>query len=262
MSLMGMRMERVKKQLCNQIGLTLVEMLVAVAISGILVTAIYTAYVIQQKSYVVQEQVAETQQNLRAAMLRMLDEIRQAACDPTGNADARILTATATRFRFTTDIGGDAVNANESDGDTDDANEDVEYGLSNANDANGNGIADGGGLDWSTSVSLGRQTGGAGGFQPVADLIDALEFSYVMADGTSTTAPAELDDIRAVQISLLARGGRPDPDAQFSDDSTYMTASGAVWVPGDTDGDGVRDVVDNFRRRFVVFTIYIRNQEF
>lgn len=236
----------------DESGLTLVEMLIAVAISGILVTAIYTAYVIQQKSYVVQEQVVDTQQNLRAAMIRMLDEIRQAGCDPTGKADARILTATATRFRFTADIAGDAVNTNEADGDTNDANEDVEYGLSNANDANGNGIADGGGADWSTSVSLGRQTGGAGGFQPVADLIDAVEFSYVMADGTTTTAPAVQGDIRAVQISLLARGGRPDPDAKFVDRSTYTTAAGTIWDPPD----------DNFRRRFVVFTIYLRNLEF
>lgn len=250
-------------------GFTLVEMLVAVAISGILVTAIYTAYVIQQKSYVVQEQVAETQENLRAAMTRLLSEIRQAGCDPTQTAGAGILQATATRFQFTADIGGNAVNTNEADGATDDANEDVTFGMSATDDANGNGIADGGGTDWSVPGQLGRNTGG--GLQPAAELIDAMEFNYILADGTSTNGSgiatatqanspiASLADIRAVQVSLLARGARPDPDGKFFDNSTYMTAAGTVWVPGDTNGDGVREVRDNFRRRFVIITIHLRN---
>ena len=238
-------------------GFTLVEMLLAVTISGILVAAIYTAYVIQQKSYVVQEQVAETQENLRAAMFRLLSEIRQAGCDPTGHAGAGILQATATSFRFTADIGGDPVNPNMADGIIS-ANEDVTFGMSAADDANGNGIADNGGADWSSPGHLGRATGG-GALQPVAELIDALEFNYILADGTATNgsgvvsatqnnAPiANLRDIRAVQVSLLARGARPDP--KFVSNATYATASGVVWAPPN----------DHFRRRFVIVTIQIRN---
>lgn len=254
-------------------GFTLVEMLVAVAISGILVVAIYTAYVIQQKSYVVQEQVAETQQNLRAAMIRLLSEIRQAGCDPTGAAGAGIVQATATRFQFTADIGGNAVNPNMADGliGAPATNENVTFGMSAANDANGNGIADGGGAgnDWRVPGALGRDTGG--GLQPAAELIDAVEFNYILADGTSTNgsgiatatqtnaAISNPGDIRAVQVSLLARGARPDPDGKFFDNSTYTTAAGTVWVPGDTNGDGARDFTDNFRRRFVIVTIQLRN---
>lgn len=254
-------------------GFTLVEMLVAVAISGILVVAIYSAYVIQQKSYVVQEQVAETQENLRAAMIRLLSEIRQAGCDPTQAAGAGILQATATSFQFTADIGGNAVNPNEADGiiGLPATNENITFGMSATDDANGNGIADGGGADWSVPGQLGRNTGG--GLQPAAELIDAMEFNYILADGTSTNGSgiatatqanssiASLSDIRAVQVSLLARGARPDPDGKFFDNSTYMTAAGTVWVPGDTNGDGVREVQDNFRRRFVIITIHLRNME-
>lgn len=245
----------------GEAGLTLVEMLVAVAISGILVVAIYTAYVVQQKSYVVQEQVAETQENLRAAMFRLLSEIRMAGCDPTQKSGAGILQATRTSFRFTSDLGGAAPNTNEADGiiGAPGTNEDITFGMSAANDADGNGIADGGviGADWSVPGTLGRNTGG--GLQPAAELIDALEFNYILADGTSTTAPAALNDIRSVQVSLLARGARPDPDAKFFDNATYTTASGQVWTPGDTNGDGVREVRDNFRRRFVIVTIQLRN---
>lgn len=249
-------------------GFTLVELLVAMAISGILISAIYSAYVFQQKSYVVQEQVAETQENLRASMIRLLSDIRQAGCDPTQTAGAGILEATATRFRFTADIGGGAVNLDEADGDTFDANENIAFGISRLalevpaggiiGDANNNGIADGGGVDWSIPGQLGRDSGD-GVMQPAAELIDAVEFNYILADGTSTTAPVFLNDIRAVQISLLARGARPDPDANFFDSSTFTTASGRVWIPGDTNGDGVRDVPDNFRRRFVIVTIKLRN---
>ncbi|MCX5885420.1 MAG: prepilin-type N-terminal cleavage/methylation domain-containing protein, partial [Proteobacteria bacterium] len=49
-------------------GFTLVELLVAMAISGIVVAAVYTAFVTQQKSYTVQDQVAETQQNARVGL--------------------------------------------------------------------------------------------------------------------------------------------------------------------------------------------------
>lgn len=239
-------------------GFTLVEMLIAVAISGILVVAIYTAYVIQQKSYVVQEQVAETQENLRAAMTRLLSEIRQAGCDPEGTADARILEATSTRFHFTADLGGNPVNANMADGIIGAANEDITFGMAATVDANGNGIADGGGgADWSVTGQLGRDTGG--NLQPAAELIDAVEFNYILADGTATnssgvatatqanTPIATLSDIRAVQVSLLARGARPDE--KFVNTQTYTTASGVVWDPPD----------DNFRRRFVIVTIQLRN---
>lgn len=225
-------------------GFSLVEMMIAVAISGILVIAIYSAYVIQQKSYVVQEQVAETQENLRAAMTRLLSEIRQAGCDPEEADVAGILQATSTSFRFTADVGGDPVDANMADG-VIGVNEDITFGMSAADDTNGNGIADGGGADWSVTGQLGRNTGG--GLQPIAELIDAVEFNYILASGASSTAPANPGDIRAVQVSLLARGARPDE--KFVNTATYTTASGVVWDPPN----------DNFRRRFVIVTINLRN---
>jgi prepilin-type N-terminal cleavage/methylation domain-containing protein len=71
-------------------GFTLVEFLVAIGISAIVLAAIYSVYYAQQKSYVVQEQVAEMQQNLRAAMYIMAREIRMAGYDPTGRGVAAI----------------------------------------------------------------------------------------------------------------------------------------------------------------------------
>jgi prepilin-type N-terminal cleavage/methylation domain-containing protein len=59
-------------------GFTLVELLVAMAISGIVVAAVYTAFITQQKSYTVQDQVAETQQNARVGLDLIAREVRMA----------------------------------------------------------------------------------------------------------------------------------------------------------------------------------------
>jgi type IV pilus assembly protein PilW len=59
-------------------GLTLIELLIALAISAILIAAIYRTFIGQQKSYTVQEQVADMQQNVRVAISKMMREIRMA----------------------------------------------------------------------------------------------------------------------------------------------------------------------------------------
>ena len=59
-------------------GVTLIELLIALVISAILVAGIYRAFIHQQRNYVIQEQVADMQQNVRVAINRMMREIRMA----------------------------------------------------------------------------------------------------------------------------------------------------------------------------------------
>ena len=59
-------------------GLTLIELLVAFVISGLLIAGLYRTFIGQQKTYTVQEQVVDMQQNVRAAVNRMMSEIRMA----------------------------------------------------------------------------------------------------------------------------------------------------------------------------------------
>jgi prepilin-type N-terminal cleavage/methylation domain-containing protein len=59
-------------------GITLIELLVALVISGLLIAAAYRIFNGQQKTKVVQEQVVDMQQNVRAAINRMMTEIRMA----------------------------------------------------------------------------------------------------------------------------------------------------------------------------------------
>jgi prepilin-type N-terminal cleavage/methylation domain-containing protein len=57
-------------------GLTLIELLVALAISALIIGALYRTFVGQQKTYTVQEQVVEMRQNVRGAISNMMRELR------------------------------------------------------------------------------------------------------------------------------------------------------------------------------------------
>jgi type IV pilus assembly protein PilW len=215
-------------------GFTLVELMITVAISGFIIAAIYSAYLAQQRSYVTQEQVAQMQQNIRAAMDIMTRELRMTGFDPTGGAITGIETANPGLISFTQDTN--------SDGDSDDSEENLSYSLYVAAD----GIQ-----------KLGRRDNNdaAPAFQAVAENFDVIEFNYLDATGAVT---ATLDDIHSVQISILARAGREDRD--FTNTMTYTPASGNVaWdINGATAGTG-NPPNDNFRRRLLITTIQCRN---
>jgi prepilin-type N-terminal cleavage/methylation domain-containing protein len=59
-------------------GLTLVELLVVLALSSILMAAMFGSFIGQQKSYAIQDQLVDVQQTLRASIDRMTREIRMA----------------------------------------------------------------------------------------------------------------------------------------------------------------------------------------
>ncbi len=208
----------------NSCGFTLVELMLTMAVSGIIVAAIYSAYMSQQRTYLAQEQVAEMQQNIRAAIDMMTREIRMAGYDPNATADAKIIEALPDRLSFTMDFNG---NGTLMDGSSFEANEKVAYRL-NANN------------------TLGRTTGNGVIAQPVAENISQLEFHYLDAANVATTTPA---NVRSVQISILARASKPDRD--FANTMTYTPASGATnnWGPYN----------DNFRRRLLITSIQCRN---
>ena len=222
----GKKVEKFKER-----GFTLIELLVVVALAGIVMAGIYSTYASQQKSYITQDQVAAMQQNLRAAMYYMGREIRMAGCDPTGDANARILNAGSATFSITLDITDNA-GTGDPDGDTSDANENITYLLY---DPDGDGITD-----------LGRDTGG--GNQLVAENIDALDFVYLDANGTVT---ATLSDIRSVQVTLVARTSRGDPG--YTNTTAYQNQQGITiyTAPG-----------DNNRRRLLTTFIRCRNLGF
>ena len=264
-------------------GFTLVELLVAMVISSIVMAAIYATYSAQLRSHVTQQKVVEMHQNARAAMFILEREIRLAGYDPLGGDVPQITTAQIDEIIFTMDItGGEADGLDndddgiidepgETDGDTDDDFEKIRYFLSN--DANDDGIAD------SLNCNLQRQYWEGGAWQPnletdpdatIAIDIDALNFTYLDADGNdlidysgALTPPqvpaADLDDIRSVQITIVARAGQNERQGlpgKKLDTKVYMNQQDR---PGD-DWDIILPAPnDKFRRIVLTGDVKCRN---
>jgi type IV pilus assembly protein PilW len=90
----------------NNRGFSLIELMMAMAISGIVIGSIFMTYRSQQKSYTAQEQITETQQTLRASIAIMNTDIRMAGFDPSEDLDASIITiSTVNALTFTRDDG-------------------------------------------------------------------------------------------------------------------------------------------------------------
>jgi prepilin-type N-terminal cleavage/methylation domain-containing protein len=65
----------------NNKGVTLIELLVALVIGGIIIGGIYRLFVAQTTAYTVQDQVIEVQQNIRSGMEILLRDLRMTGFD-------------------------------------------------------------------------------------------------------------------------------------------------------------------------------------
>jgi len=65
----------------NTKGLTLIELVVTLIISGIVIAGVYRIFVAQSKAFSVQDQVVEVQQNVRSAVELVLRDLRMAGYD-------------------------------------------------------------------------------------------------------------------------------------------------------------------------------------
>ena len=225
-------MKKCVAKMTNKGGYTIVELLVAIAISGIFMGAIYSAYTSQQRATLGQEQVSAMQRNLRSAMYFMEKEIRMAGCDPTGRAKIDvagslvppgIIQANANLMEFAADTDADGTIATD---------ERITYSLPGA-DLLRNG-------------------------QRIAENIDEINFVYLDTDGNNladdglgnVTDPENRAKIRSVQVTVLARTGKQDP--HYADSEEYKNKiNEPIFTPS---GDDV-----HFRRKLLSTSITCRN---
>jgi type IV pilus assembly protein PilW len=232
-------MKKYVAEMTNKGGYTIVELMVAIAISGIFMGSIYSAYTSQQRATLGQEQVSAMQRNLRSAMYFMEKEIRMAGCDPTAKASALIKTAQNNGIRFTLDITDDT-GSGSPDGDTADAGENIGYYL------NGSDL-------FRDLTDDGDDTNG----NRIAENIDALNFVYLDREGTrlddgggNVTDPENRDKIRLVQVTVVARTGKADP--KYTDSAAYKNKIGdPIFTPP---ADAL-----HFRRKLLSTSIKCRN---
>ena len=96
-------LNRIVSQKNNHRGFTLVEMVMVLAISTIVLAAMYSVFTIANKNFTTQNAAANVQQNLRSAIGLMARDIRLAGLDPSGSDNFGIAYAAQTKIRFTVD---------------------------------------------------------------------------------------------------------------------------------------------------------------
>jgi type IV pilus assembly protein PilW len=214
----------------NNRGFTLVELMVAMAISLIVMGSIYSVYQTQQKSYILQEQVSAMQQNLRAGMTMLTRDIRMAGYNPIplGSTNPLVSATTGITVPTVNDIQFTRIDNTETNQDT------IIYRLF---DKDGDGDMD-----------LVRDLNG-GGDQMVAENIDALDFVYLDANGAVIADPAaNLPTIRSIQVTMIARTGKAD--IGYVNNNSYSNQQGTPILPAQN---------DNNRRRVLTREIQCRN---
>jgi len=236
-------------------GFTLIELMIVLAITSGVIAGTYWTFASQNRAYGMQEEVARMQQNLRTAMYIMGREIRMAGYDPTEDAGATILTANANSITFTMDDNIDGTLDADLDGAFDNS-EGITYSLYDYPAT----VPDG-------DMDIGRDPDGNGvpgsgvaTNQPLAENIDALDFVYldgsnppvVLNPGGGNVPAANLPNIRAVQITIVARADRID--RQYSNIIVYNNPQGfpIPSVPPFPKND-------NFHRHILTTTVTCRN---
>ena len=178
-------------------GLTLIELLIALALAAVVTGASYQLYQTRQRSHVAQELIVDMQQSARTAVALMKREIRMAGYNPAGrdgldNDGANgiddpgespavgIEEARASMIHISFDYDGDM--------NKEGVGENISYGFAKKYDADGDGIADSG------CAPLGRKSK-EGDLYPMAENVQAIRFAYAFdhdggsPDGRSDESP-------------------------------------------------------------------------
>ena len=195
----------------GEAGFSLAEILMATAISSVVLLALYLLYDVNQVTFLRGEQQADLQQNARIAMDRIVRELRLAGFDPQtppiipALCTTAIQSATATSIRFIADV--------DSDGTT----ERVEYKRDAA--CMPNCMADPPKIRrerWSppagptcTSWSV------AGGAKSFAERVTTLNFQYYDGAGTLLPTPvASPGNIRRISVTITTQDAQTGSKAQ------------------------------------------------
>ena len=182
------------RRLRAQAGYSLVEILVAMAVMGVLMSATLSLLHSGLAAWGWGAGRVDAQQSVRAALERMARELREAGYDPTGAGIEAILVAEPTRVVFQRDL-----NAN---GLIDPTRERVTYLLR------------------PKETTLRRDAGG--GAQPLAENVRRFALSYLDSSGAPTADPARIASIR-----MEIEAGRIETEATMA---TLVTLrNGPIW---------------------------------
>ncbi|MDR0476576.1 MAG: prepilin-type N-terminal cleavage/methylation domain-containing protein [Desulfobulbaceae bacterium] len=259
-------------------GFTLVELLMAMAISGLIVAALLAFFWAQENTANTQQGVALMQGDLVAAAQTLAQDIRMARYNPRGEAQLPHANCagnftpdfqTGVAFNnsacsLPTSVSTDATNlafVSDHDGNgkisaTDTPLEQVAYRFQRASGAN-----------------LGRlqrynPSSGISTWPDVIENIDGLEFLYELDGGVFTCKPAaaQLPSIQAVWVTILARAELATRGYSNTDNYAQERASvGRIAVSDSScnltagNFNGGKPYNDSFRRQLLTFAVRCRN---
>ena len=180
-------------------GYTLIEVVVALGLSLLTLSAVYSLYVTELKAQIVRENMLDMHQQARVVVDLVSREILMAGYDPRGvNEDSDLtnnfygITYDPAQLIIKSDLNGNGTPSN--------ANESIVFSLD------------------SVTHTLRRNTGG--GRQPFGENIESFVVQYWDQDGNPTTDSLS---IRQVGITVTARTADPDPN--YSDNGGYRTVT-------------------------------------
>jgi hypothetical protein len=165
--------QRIAHALRGEEGVTFAELLVAAALTGLILGGATLLLIQGQQAYLVGANQLEVQQNARIGIERVIREIRSAGYNPKGVAFTAVLNPTPT-------------------------------GMTLQSDADGNGVLGPGDVVTYLLVgsTLQRTPNDGTGNQPVIEGVQALNFTYLDGAGIATAIPA---NIRSVVVSITTQ---------------------------------------------------------
>jgi prepilin-type N-terminal cleavage/methylation domain-containing protein len=179
-------------------GVTLVELLIAMAIVGVVLGGVTRGFVSQRKVTVIQNQRGVLVQQAQAAMELVTRELRRAGSNPTGATFTPVTYSTA-QLEIRADLDGN--------GTTTGANEHLIYAYDAAN----------------RRITRDEMLGS--GAQPLVENIQAFTFRYLDSTGNQTTVN---NAIRQLQITITARTAAPDPTYKANNGYRTFTMTSLV----------------------------------
>jgi len=165
--------QRIAQILRAEEGVTAAELLVAAAVSALILGGATLLLIQGQQAYLVGANQLEVQQNARIGIERLIREIRSAGYNPRGVAFTAVLNPTPTGMTLQSDLDENGVLG---PGDV------VTYVLA--------------------GTTLQRSVNDGTGNQPVIEGVQTLTFTYLDAGGIATAIPA---NIRSVVVSITAQ---------------------------------------------------------
>jgi type IV pilus assembly protein PilW len=199
-----------KKRFSSSDGMTLLELLVAMAITTIVGLAMVSTHMSQSRLSSAQHNIMEMQQNLRAAMAMMERDIRMAGYDPSDRAGAGFDVTFAGSSLLSNQIAF-SIDDNENETIDSVAAEQIAYRHSNNR------------LEKYIS----------GQWHAIAENIDIVNFIYLDNTGATTTEPTA---VHSVQVSVIARTrGAVPSESGYVDRNTYRNMQQDVLMPAPND---------------------------